>query len=257
MKLVRRNKNPFATILGKGPHNFKPKTPFAALKAYEEGILPLDYFVNMSTSLHPIDELTYDVDTIERILSREDLSLNDNLLLMRIFEELVKNNDPEIALYAAESINLIESRYNNKIESLKTDIEESQRPSMMITLSRLYFELAMLNMKNSSIHEFYLKEAFFWLRSISRVNNVHRKDIVLLTDVLIALGFLDYAKQVLDELAGDEKDSFFILLKAKVEFESGHYIEVKRHVIELKDYLDELNEEGANIYSYWMCGDEE
>ena len=102
---------------------FKPKTPRAAINAFAARILPIHAFVNMGTSVKPLDEEPYDLDNIERVLARENLDLQTNLLLMRLFERMVRNEDTEIALFAAESMNLIENRYNKNIEALKAKIK--------------------------------------------------------------------------------------------------------------------------------------
>ena len=99
--------------------SFIPKTPDAALKAMEAGLQPGEAFIYRGTSIKPLDDEPLDLDEIARVVEREDLDIQTNLLLMRIFEKLVKSQDAELALFAAESINAIENRYNSSIETLK------------------------------------------------------------------------------------------------------------------------------------------
>ena len=88
---------------------FNPKTPRAALRAIEEDLLPDVAFLYKANSVSPlyenIDHIEEILPEIERILSSEQNELATNLLLMRIFEQLLKHKDQEIALFAAESIN--------------------------------------------------------------------------------------------------------------------------------------------------------
>lgn len=98
---------------------FNPRTPVAALKAYETGFNPLEMFIFKSGSAKPLNEEPFDIEAIERYLSRQDLNLEANSILVSIFEKLIYSQDQELALFAAESINIIENRYNNRIEEAK------------------------------------------------------------------------------------------------------------------------------------------
>jgi len=99
-----------------------------ALKAFEEGFAPIEAFIYKSTSSKPIDEQPYDLDEIERILSRPNLDFRTNVVLMEFLKNLIHHEDQELALFAAESINVIENRYNTRISSLKKEITEVDSP---------------------------------------------------------------------------------------------------------------------------------
>ena len=120
---------------------FIPKTPQTALKAIEEGKVPIEAFVHIATSVKPILEKPYNMDEIERILGRGNLPVETYILLKRIFNELVKSPDQEVALAAAEGINEIENIFNSRIEKLKEKMEEEpNEASYVLELARTYYE---------------------------------------------------------------------------------------------------------------------
>ncbi|MBN1699227.1 MAG: hypothetical protein JW881_17030 [Spirochaetales bacterium] len=234
---------------------YDPKTPSAAIKAYEEGILPIEHFIYMSTSLHPIDEWTYDVDSIDRIIAREDLTIQENLLLMKILETMVKSKDMELAVFAAESINLIEARYTEKIEKLKNERMTAKESGAVSGLARLYYELALLNEQRASIKTFYLKEAFFYAKELVTTRKIKKRDVELIIDILLALKLYDHALYVLDTINGKD-EPFFILLKARVEFARKNYGGTHSLLMKLSPVEDQLDEDDKNLFLYWNIEDE-
>ncbi len=82
----------------KSVQRFRPRTPATAFKALEAQILPGEAFTHLGTSIRSIAEEPVDLEEIERVLAREDLDIDTNLLLVRVLERLVRNRDPETAL---------------------------------------------------------------------------------------------------------------------------------------------------------------
>ncbi|MEA1911578.1 MAG: hypothetical protein U9N32_07885, partial [Spirochaetota bacterium] len=161
---------------------FQPKTPIAALKAYQAGFLPISVFTYKSGSTKPLDETPYDIEEIEKLLSRENLGLETNIVLIGIFENLIFSEDQEIALFAAESINIIENRYNKKIEALKQSLQSDKLTETELTkvkskLGRLFFELAMLNKERDSIKKFFLRESYQYFSNIRKVRNLEAEEL--------------------------------------------------------------------------------
>ena len=109
-------------------NQFIPRTPGAALQAAEEEILPIEAFVYKSTALNPLLKKPYNMDEIEWLLSRKDRDLTTNLILKTVLDELARDEDKEIALFAAESLNALEKDYNNRLVELKEKIEEDNTP---------------------------------------------------------------------------------------------------------------------------------
>lgn len=95
-------------------------------------------FIFKSGSTKPLNEEPFDIEAIERLLSRKDLDLEANMILIDIFEKLIFSADQEIALFAAESINIIETRYNSRIEQLKIILEEKDSIEVHAELGKLF-----------------------------------------------------------------------------------------------------------------------
>jgi hypothetical protein len=232
------------------PASYNPITPHAAMRAYEEGILPIEQFIYMSTSIQPLDERIVDIGAIERILSRDDLGARENLFLIDIFESMIKGKDAEYAVFAAESINLIEARYNQKIEALKERSSRSTNPEIASEIAHLYHELALINSKRKSIKAFYLREAVMHLRHFLELKYISRKDIILIIQILVELDLFDFAKDFLSAMNPDGTDPYIPILKAEIEFATHNYEAVFSIVRNLDP--DSLGETEADLYTYWL-----
>ena len=90
-----------------GTDEYRPRTANAALRAAAAHLLPIEACVYLGTSIKPLDEKPIDLDAIDHVLSRQQLDLDTNLLLIRILSKLLRNPDAEVALFAAESIKRI------------------------------------------------------------------------------------------------------------------------------------------------------
>jgi hypothetical protein len=231
------------------PDYYLPITPQAAIRAYEEGILPIEQFIYMSTSLQPLDEKLIDISAIERVLARDDLGLAENLFLINIFDLMVNSKDSEYTVFAAESINLIEARYNSKIEFFKKEYERSKKPAGLAEIAELYYELGLLNENRFSIKEFYLKEAFTFLKDSVDVTAINKDDIKLFIKILLELGLNDFARDFLSTI-DDIADPIIPVLRAKVEFSMHQYKDV--HDIIKNIDPDMLGEDEADLYTYWL-----
>jgi hypothetical protein len=136
---------------------YRPRTANAAMRAAEVNLVPIEACVYLGTSIKPLDEQPIDLNAIEQVLSRPQLDLDTILLLMRILTRLLRNPDAEVALFAAESISSIETRYTRRIEALKSSLKEKTSDVVLRSLARQYYELAQIH--PGSIRNFYLREA--------------------------------------------------------------------------------------------------
>ncbi len=236
---------------------YRPKTPAAALKAYETGFNPIEMFIFKSGSTKPLNEEPFDMEAIERLLSRKDLDLEANVVLIGIFEKLIYSHDQETALFAAESINIIENRYNSRIEQLKEllakDPEKDKDESSEVhsELGKIFFELAMINGSRVSIKKFYFKEAY------SRMNFVraHRKltieELGLMVRILLELQLYRNAMDIL-ERESNEKDTDYLFLKAEIAFAMKKYDLVFPLCRELREKAEDLSSERKMLLYYWL-----
>jgi hypothetical protein len=235
----------------KPPASYVPITPHAALRAYEEGILPVEQFIYMSTSVQPLDEKQVDISAIERVLARDDLDVQDNLFLIEIFESMIRSKDPEYAVFAAESINLIEARYHQKITILKENAALETNPEIASRIARLYFELGLINEKRTSIKAFYLRESVSHLKGFLDLKYISRDDFILLARILIELGLFELAADVIAAMGNElEGHPYIPFLKAEIAFARHDYDEVFETIKNI--HPDSLDEIEADLYTYWL-----
>ena len=230
---------------------FRPKTPSAALKAVEENMFPIEAFIYLGTSVKPINEKPYDLDALERILARRDLDIKTYIILNRIFSELTRSSDQETALLAAESINLIENRYNTRIEELKTKLKTGENDAVYLELAEAYYEFALLNEGKLEIKKFYLKESFEYLKKTIQDKQYRKKNIFLLIRILIELKMYDQAFVILNKVK-NKSEPMILFLKAEVEFHRRNLSEVFQYCIELTEYADKLGESMRSVLPFWV-----
>jgi tetratricopeptide (TPR) repeat protein len=230
---------------------YKPKTPHAAIRAVEAGILPLEAYISRGTSVKSLAEEPYDLDEIDRVLSRENLDLEMNLLLMRVFNLMIRNPDQEIALFAAESINLIESRYNRSIEALKHKLEEREDSDTLMELARTYFEFSQVFQHVTSIKNFYLREAYSYIQRLPDTVAPKREYVRIIVIIFTELELYEQALLALEQF-GNAEESWTLLLKAEIEFKRRNFHEIFRICSWLLQREDQLSREDKAIISYWL-----
>jgi hypothetical protein len=235
----------------RSPEAYHPRTARTAMRAVEANLLPLEACVYLGTSTKPLDEEPIDLAGIDRILARRDLDLETNLLLIRILTKLLRNPDAEVALFAAESINMIENRYTKRIETLKDKLKEKAGVDVLRSLAKQYYELA--QMHPGSIRNFYLREAFGYIKKLNKLKHLGRQDVILLVHLLLALGLTGQAKRIIDQLT-DREDLSYVLLEAEVAFKRKDITSVQKLCDRLKKQHQLLDEESRGFVSYWFEG---
>lgn len=229
-----------------------PRTPAGALKAFEGGFAPIEAFIYKSTSSKPIDEQPYDLDEIERILSRPNLDFKTNVVLMGIFEKLIHHEDQELALFAAESINVIENRYNSRISVLKKEITQTNSPLERLSeLGRLYFELALLNSKRQAIKEFYIDQSLHYFKELLRFRPLTASERNTYVRSLMEARDYKTASELLKK-KNAPKTAEDILLLAEIEYSQKKFDRASELISRLIGHMDELNERDMALYAYWM-----
>jgi hypothetical protein len=234
-----------------GPETYRPRTANAALRAAEANLVPIEACVHLGTSVKPLDEEPIDLDAIEQVLSRPQLDLDTNLLLIRILSKLLRNPDAEVALFAAESINTIETRYTKRIETLKASLQEKTDDKVLRSLARQYYELAQIH--PGSIRNFYLREAFGYIKTLNKLKRLGKKDVVLIIRILLALDLTDQAKRIIDQLA-DRDDLSYLRLEMEVAFKKKDVTGVQKLCDRLQSDWEQLDEESKAFLSYWLEG---
>lgn len=230
---------------------YQPKTANAARRAAAANLLPVEACVYLGTSIKPLDEQPVDLEAIEQVLSRPELDLDTILLLMRVLTRMLRNPDAEVALFAAESISSIETRYTKRIQALKASLEEQTNPEVLRLLARQYYELAQIH--PGSIRNFYLREAFGYIKQLNRLKRLGREDVVLTVRILLALGLSDQAKGIIDQIS-DRENSAYLQLEMEVAFKRKDLPEVQRLCDRLKSDPEQLEEAGRAFLAYWHEG---
>lgn len=231
---------------------FQPKTPVAALKAYESGFNPLEMFIFKSGSAKPLHEEPYDREALEWFLSREDLDLDANALLVGIFDRMVYSEDQELALFAAESINIIENRYNRKIEEIKKEARNGKLPvPAILTLGRLFYELAILNKNRDAIKKFYFRESYRFFSKVRGIKVLDFRDLETVIRILLELELYDNALTLFKK-ESQRVDPERLYLKAEIVFRMGDYAEVTSICKQLAEDSTGLSDEQKAQIVYWM-----
>lgn len=229
-----------------------PRTPAGALKAFESGFSPIEAFVYRSTSTKPIDEEPYNIEEIDRILARPNLDFRTNLVLMGIFEKLIHHQNQELALWAAESINVLENRYNARIASIKKYLgRDDEAGAGLAKLARINFELALLNGKRRAIKEFYIGQALANYRELLRLRKIEGAERNTYIRTLMEAGDYDAAAKVL-EVEPSEATPEDMLLIAEIEYSQKHFDRAANAMSRLADRVGELGEREMAAYAYWM-----
>jgi len=231
--------------------SFIPKTPIAALKAYRAGFLPISVFTYKSGSTKPLDEKPFDIEEIERLLSRENLGLETNIVLIGIFEDLIFSEDQEIALFAAESINIIENRYNKKIEKLKINLKSGESLGTSSKLARLFFELALLNKKRDSIKKFFLRESYRYFSDVRKKKGLSEEELNTLVRILIELKLYRNAAEVISKEKTEETTAY-LFQKAEIWFAMGNYAETRDICRKILNRSEKLTKKEQMILDYWL-----
>ncbi len=138
---------------------FIPRTQAQALRCFSERILGPEFYINRAVNIHPIFEEPWDVQEIDRLLAKPDLDVETQVLLMSILERMVKLEDKELALFAAESITALEQRYLVRIQKAKKAFEAEKTVAALREIIDQYRTLGKLSFARPVLKAFYLAEA--------------------------------------------------------------------------------------------------
>ena len=229
-----------------------PRTPAGALKAFEANFAPIEAFIYKSTSTKPIDEEPYDIGEIDRILARPHLDFRTNVVLIGIFEKLIHSEDQELALWAAESINVIENRYSARMSALKKDLDAKESHEEILSeLGQVNFELALLNGKRQAIKEFYIYQSIAHYRELLGLRAIEGAERNSYIRALMEIRDYVSAKELLEE-DPSKSSSGDILLAAEIEYSRKNFDGAANILSKLVEYIDQIGEKEIALYTYWM-----
>ena len=221
---------------------FRPRTPHTAFKAAEEGLLPPEAFIYSATSIEPVIDNPDNLNEIERILGQQELDLETNLLLINVLVSFLKDPDKEKALFAAESINSIENRYNRALENLPPDSHARR--------AQIYTEMAELNRAAPDLRNFYLREAFSAYRVLERDDSIKEEGRLNMCRLLIELGLLAQAEKIITDNRIKGPDAGFIL--ADIAFRQRNYAELFDILRDLNENCRNMDSRQRELVTYWL-----
>ncbi len=227
---------------------FKPRTPNASLRAAQMGLSTPEYYAYKASSVSPLHEVNISLDELDRILGQPDRNLDTNLFLTNIFEKLLDHKDPEVALFAAESISLIENSYNVKIEDYKKKLEKKTTENGLLRVSELYYELALLNESKQAIKNFYLKESFSFIRKLEKIRPLKKIENKKMFRLLMELKLNYQAKEISRKYNGDPE---MIILEAEAEYSAGNYQKVASLCKSMESMKVFMDLEEIKILNFW------
>ena len=229
-----------------------PKTPAAAFRAVLEGLLPAEAFVYRAASVKSLLDKPYGIEELERILAQENMDYGMVLLLAEILEDLLGDGDADVALFAAEGINTIEGRFNERVKLLQALIQIDADAEYLRRLAEVYWEIAGLQRKKPAIRNFYLREAFAQLRRIAGGKPETRRDGILMAKILLLLNIHDQAREVLHGLDPEQKDPEILLLAAEAEFLDRNVFKVAETLKRLEDLGSAAEGPSAELAAFWL-----
>ena len=229
---------------------YRPRTPAAALRAVETGTLPVEDFIYASTSAKPLDEEPFDLEEIERLLSRQDMILQTSLLLKRVLGKLTDSPEQETALFGAEGIATLEGRALEGTALLTSRHPRDRDSRSWKRLARKYFELAELHRDTGSVRNFYLGLAHDALQRGMAGGGASVPDLALGVDILVSLGLHHQGTRLLEGYP-DPRQPEILLLAARAAFHRGDFQGVCDFCRALTPIRDQLSPEDQRVVSFW------
>jgi len=176
---------------------FIPRTEAQALQGFSEGILNPEYYIYRAVNIHPILEEPWDVHEMDRLLAQPDLDIETAVILMAAFERMIQDQDKELALFAAESINALERKFITRIQGYRTTLETMPEPGLMRNVIKEYRSLARLHTSRPVLRSFYLEEARLFFEEHKKSLVDPDVDITAFIEILLDLKLVDRASRII------------------------------------------------------------
>jgi len=205
-------------------HFYRPRTSRAALLAVEAGLLPVEAFIYKSLAVKPLFEEPYDIEELERVLARPNLELGDAILLTEIFTAMTRNEDKELALFAAESLGALEGRWVKRVEAAResyraeeTASEEPPSAETAYALAKALSDYALVVGRTKVIRNYYLLEAYYVLAEVAGAGDTPAC-LELRIRCLLRLGLVAQAERELQEELPRRSDAALLGLAVEAAY---------------------------------------
>lgn len=166
------------------------KTQNKLRKAFSDGLLGIEHYLMKATSLRPLSDEAQDLDEITRLFSQQKLAMRPNPHSVNILRSMIKDPDPEIALYAAEGLNTIENSFLAKIEKAKMKLARAKKHLFIYhyCLGCLYIQFAQLLENQYLIQKFYINQAIVNLHHAHALKPANKRIKLILADSYLLNG---------------------------------------------------------------------
>ena len=249
-------KNPFDFYRKwKDEKTYMPITQVGLRKAFTEDIIGIEYYLQMAASLRPLADEAQDIDEITRLFSQQKLSARPNAHSVKILRNMIKDINPEIALYAAEGLNSIEKRFITRIQKIKERIEENIGREYVnhYLIGKLYFDFASLQEGQELIQNFYLKEALFYLRKAYNKKSSLYQICLTYGEALLMAGESYMALEIFKNLVALHREDMVSTLKlAECYFSIKDYNNLKIILLSAATKSKWLDEFSKLIVYQWV-----
>ncbi|MEJ5362678.1 MAG: HEAT repeat domain-containing protein [Spirochaetota bacterium] len=231
------------------------KTQHKLRKAFSEGLLGIEHYLMTATSLRPLIDEAQDLDEITRLFSQQKLAMRPNPHSVKILRTMIKDPNPEIALYAAEGLNTIENSFLTKIEKVKKKLEKASNNIFIYhyLLGLLYTQFAALLESQKLIQKFYIKQAIGNLIKAYTLQPKNKRIKIALADSYLLDENFEYALSLYTHCYSIKYKPVYCLLKmAQCHYNLKNYDRIKTIASIIAQY-DVSNIEYAEVLIYqWI-----
>jgi tetratricopeptide (TPR) repeat protein len=234
---------------------YMPKTQRGLRKAFSEGLIGIEFYIEMATSLRPLVDEAQDIDEVTRLFSQQKLSAKPTPHSVRILRNMIKDPNPEIALYAAEGLNTIENSYLQKIQNLKEKLSKGKGVKEVIfyNLGILYLKFVRLLEGQTLIRNFYLQESLTYLEKANKLDGGNPRILRPIGEAYMLLGEYNKALRIFKYLfTGDDNDRESLMMIAQCHFYSGEYEKIREIFTRHGEMLEDLDEATGMIVYQWI-----
>jgi tetratricopeptide (TPR) repeat protein len=234
---------------------YMPKTQRGLRKAFSEGLIGIEFYIEMATSLRPLDDEAQDLDEITRLFSQQKLSLRPTPHSVSILRNMIKDPNPEIALYAAEGLNTIENSYIQKIQKLKEKLKKGEgvEEVLLYNLGILYLRFVKLLEGQKLIQSFYLRESLTNLEKANKINSSNPRILKPIGEVYMMLGEFNKALRIFRFLFSEnENDMESLMMIARCYFSTGDFDKIREIFSKYGGKLQGLDDTSEMIVYQWI-----
>ncbi len=234
---------------------YMPRTQRGLRKAFSEGLTGIEFYIEMATSLRPLVDEAQDIDDVTRLFSQQKLSQRPTPHSVKILRGMIRDPNPEIALYAAEGLNAIENSYIEKIQKVKERLSRGKGAEevLLYNLGILYLRFVKLLEGQGLIRNFYLQESLQYLEKANRLNGGNPRILRPIGEVYMLLEEYNKALRIFRYLfTEDGNDRESLMMIAQCYFYSGEYEKIRDIFIRHGDMPEDLDEATGMIVYQWI-----